>query len=306
MPRVTLAMPVYNGENFIEGAIGSILDQDYRDFELIITDNASTDRTEAICRKAASGDPRIRYHRHPKNLGAAPNYNSGYELATGEYLKWCAHDDRISRNYLTECVRLLDSDPDVALAFGRTQCIDGRGVEISTVGQEIPDLSGLDAAERFGKVIRFSGTCFEIFGLFRMDVLRRTSLHRLYYGSDRALLAETALLGEYAKAAGAVFYNREHQSRSINIDDKRARRQWQFADGRNRPSFEHWSLMLHLFEIARRHPDAAPRMRTFAEVAGFATQPLQLSRYLLEVVGAVSPPAQRWLRRRALRLANVS
>lgn len=306
MPRVTLAMPVYNGENFIEEAIDSILAQDFRDFELIITDNASSDRTEAICRKAALNDPRVRYYRHPKNLGAAPNYNSGYELATGEYLKWCAHDDKISRNYLSECVRVLDSDPGVALVFGRTQCVDGKGAEIATVGQELPDLSGLRAAERFGRVIRFSGTCFEIFGLFRMDALRRTSLHRLYYGSDRALLAETALLGKFAKAADAVFYNREHQSRSINIDDKRARRQWQFADGRDRPSFEHWSLMLHLFAIARRHPDAAPRLRTLTEVALYASRPLQLSRYALEIVGAVSPPAQRWLRRRALRLANIA
>jgi glycosyltransferase involved in cell wall biosynthesis len=130
MPRVSLAMPVYNGENYVAEALDSILAQDFADFELIITDNASTDSTEAICRDYARRDPRIRYHRHPRNLGAAPNYNSGYELATGEYLKWCAHDDRISANYLSECVRLLDADPQVALAFGRTQCIDGAGAPL--------------------------------------------------------------------------------------------------------------------------------------------------------------------------------
>lgn len=300
MPRVSLAMPVFNGENYIESAIASILAQDFADFELIITDNASTDRTEAICRKAAERDPRVRYHRNAKNLGAAPNYNRGFELATGAYLKWCAHDDLISANYLSECVRILDENPDVALAFGRTQCIDGQGAPIPLVGHQLPSLAGLTPAQRFGKVIRFSGTCFEIFGLFRLETLRRTTLHRLYYGSDRALLAETALLGQYALAEKATFYNREHGTRSINIDDKRARRQWQFADARKGAASEHWSLLNHLFEIARRRAAEAPVAASMAEVVSFALTPIQMGRYTLEAIGAVSPGAQQWLRRRAL------
>ncbi|MEX0644269.1 MAG: glycosyltransferase family 2 protein [Parvularculaceae bacterium] len=306
MPRVSLAMPVFNGENFIESAIASILAQDFADFELIITDNASSDRTEAICRKFAESDARVRYHRNPKNLGAAPNYNLGFELASGEYLKWCAHDDLISENYLSECVKILDENPDVALVFGRTQCIDDAGAPIPLVGHQLPALTGLTPARRFGKVIRFSGTCFEIFGLFRLATLKRTSLHRLYYGSDRALLAETALLGDYALAEKATFYNREHGTRSINIDDKRARRQWQFADARKGAAFEHLSLLNHLFEIARRHADAAPVAASVAEVATFALKPMQMGRYLLEAIGAVSPGAQQWLRRRALGLSKAA
>lgn len=304
MPRVTLAMPVFNGANYVEAALASILAQDFADFELVITDNASTDRTEEICRAFAARDPRIRYHRHPRNLGAAPNYNSGYELARGEYLKWCAHDDLLSPNYVSECVAALDSDPDAALAYGQTVCIDPDGAEIPMVGNDLPPLDGLSAAERFETVIRFSGTCFEIFGLFRMSVLKRSTLHRLYYGSDRALLAETALLGNYVKRPAAIFYNREHRTRSINIDDKRARRTWQFADGKNKPSFEHWGLLLHLFEIARRHPEAASRFRTHAVVARFAAQPVQLSRYLLELIGAASPGAQAAIRNAARRMGK--
>ncbi len=305
MPRVSLAMPVFNGENYIESAIASILAQDFGDFELIITDNASTDRTEAICRSYAERDSRVRYHRNPKNLGAAPNYNRGFELATGDYLKWCAHDDIISPNYLSECVKILDENPDIALAFGRTQCIDEAGAPIPIVGHLLPSLDGLSPAQRFGRVIRFSGTCFEIFGLFRMTALKRTTLHRLYYGSDRALLAESALVGQYALAEKATFYNREHGTRSINIDDKRARRQWQFADARKGAAFEHWSLLNHLFEIARRHRDSAPVAASIAEIALFALHPIQLGRYLLEGIGALSPDAQAWLRRRALGLSKA-
>ena len=306
MTRVSLAMPVYNGENFIEEALRSILAQDYDDFELIINDNASTDRTEEICRDYVQKDARVKYHRNPKNLGAAPNYNRGYELATGEYLKWCAHDDKISPNYVSECVRILDADPEVSLAYGRTVCIDGAGAEIPMVGYAIPNLEGMTPAERFGTVVKFTGTCFEIFGMYRMELLAKTSLHRLYYGSDRALLAETALLGKYARSDDAIFYNREHGDRSINIDDKRARRQWQFAEGGDKASFEHWGLLSHLVEISRKHPEVAPSHKMLAQLAGFAFTPHQISRYGLELVGAVSPNAQRWMRRKALGLSRAS
>jgi len=302
MTRVSLAMPVYNGENYIEAALKSILAQDFNDFELIITDNASADRTEEICRSYARKDRRVKYHRNPKNLGAAPNYNRGFELATGEYLKWCAHDDNISENYLSECVRILDENPDVSLAYGRTQCIDGSGAEIPMVGYAIPSLEGMSPAQRFGTVVKYTGTCFEIFGMYRMDLLRKTSLHRLYYGSDQALLAEIALLGQYARSDEAIFYNREHGERSINIDDKRARREWQFAEGANKASFEHWGLLNHLVEISGRHPEVAPRSKLLGQLAGFAFRPVQISRYGLEVVGAVSPNAQQWMRKQALKL----
>ena len=94
--RIALALPVYNGEAFIAAAIQSILAQSVRDFELVITDNASTDKTQQLCRSFAARDARIRYIRNDWNLGASANYNRGYELTSGEYLKWCAHDDCIS------------------------------------------------------------------------------------------------------------------------------------------------------------------------------------------------------------------
>ena len=93
VPRVTIGLPVYNGENYLAEAIDSILGQTFTDFELIISDNASTDRTEEICRRYAAEDDRIRYFRHDRNRGASPNYNFTVEKARGEYFKWAAHDD---------------------------------------------------------------------------------------------------------------------------------------------------------------------------------------------------------------------
>jgi len=119
-PKVSIGLPVYNGENYLRNALESILDQTFRDFEVIISDNASTDRTGEICREYAAKDPRIRYCRNDRNLGAAGNFNRAFELSSGEYFKWAAHDDVIERDFLSSCVSVLDEDPSVVACFAMT------------------------------------------------------------------------------------------------------------------------------------------------------------------------------------------
>ena len=116
IPRVTIGLPVYNGQNYLVETLESLLAQTYTDFELVISDNASTDRTEAICRQYAAGDARIRYYRNDENIGASANYNRAFELGRGEYFKWAAHDDLLAPTYLERCVEVLDANPDVVLA----------------------------------------------------------------------------------------------------------------------------------------------------------------------------------------------
>ena len=93
VPRVTIGLPVYNGENYLAAAIESLLSQTFTDFELVICDNGSTDRTEQVCRAYAARDARIRYYREVENRGLAWNFSRTFELARGEYFKWHAHDD---------------------------------------------------------------------------------------------------------------------------------------------------------------------------------------------------------------------
>jgi glycosyltransferase involved in cell wall biosynthesis len=126
-PRVSMGMPVYNGEKYIEEAIESILAQTYIDFELIISDNASTDRTQEICQGYADHDERIRYYRNPTNLGAAPNYNRTFQLSSGEYFKWAEDDDLIATDFLVKCVEVLDQDPNIVLCFPIARVIDENG-----------------------------------------------------------------------------------------------------------------------------------------------------------------------------------
>lgn len=166
-PRVSLALPVYNGEKFIAEAITSILAQDYSDFELIITDNNSTNSTAGICQEFASKDSRIKYFRNERNIGAGPNFNLAFGLASGTYFKWCAADDRLSSNYIGECVRLLDDRPDAVLVYGRTESIDQLGRIIPLIGSMSEGIEDANAAHRFRRVIREVGTCYEVFGMFR-------------------------------------------------------------------------------------------------------------------------------------------
>lgn len=303
-PRVSLAMPVYNGENFIREAIDSILAQDFTDFELIITDNASTDATEEICRDYASRDARVRYHRNEKNLGAAPNYNLGYELARGTYLKWCPHDDYMSPNFLSACVAKLEARPDAALAFGFTQCVDKNSQPFDWPEKEMGTIDESNPAKRFYRCMTEDGTNFPIFGLYRMDLLKRTTLHRSYYGSDRALLAEVALLGSCLMVPEAIFFNREHPDRSINIKDLAVRSRWQNGKSTRRAAMEHVNLLTHLFEIAGRHPDVVAPYRALGALAKFALTPRQVGRYCLDMIRFISPDLGMRLKRLVVRPAE--
>lgn len=118
-PQVSIGLPVYNGEKYVGKAIESVLSQTFKDFELIICDNASTDQTEKICREDATKDSRVRYYRNEKNLGAAKNFNRVFELSSSEYFKWLAADDLIEVDFLQRCVELLDSDASLLLACPR-------------------------------------------------------------------------------------------------------------------------------------------------------------------------------------------
>ena len=102
--RVTIGLPVYNGETYLEETLDSILNQTYTEFELIISDNGSSDGTRLICEEYAAKDDRIKYYRSVKNLGAAPNYNRAFELSSGEYFKWADYDDPLAPEFLSKCV----------------------------------------------------------------------------------------------------------------------------------------------------------------------------------------------------------
>ena len=294
--RVSLSLPVCNGERFIGAAVRSLLAQSFEDFELIITDNASSDATEQICREFATRDARLRYVRNERNIGAAANFNLGFKLASGEFFKWCAHDDFISGDFIEECVRALDENDADVLAYGRQQGVDQEGSLIPWLSCDAPDLHGCTPPHRFRMVYKVQGFDAAMFGLIRRAALAQSSLHQSYYGSDIALLAELALLGSFRRVPNVTFYNREHVARSINIADKRARQAWHDPKFAARPIPENIALLRHLVAIASKQRHIAPLRKTLPGLVAWAMTPHQLARYSLELIGFASPPLQKHLR----------
>jgi len=234
-------MPVWNGENFVSEAIESILGETYSDFELVISDNASTDATAEICRGYAKEDKRIRYFRQTKNIGAGPNHAEVFRRSAGRYFKWACHDDVLAPEFLDECVRVLDADEAIAVCSPTTVLInedrsplqyspqlDGM---VDTYGNlwrvtENMSLTSADPAERFAAVLCNMDLCFEIYGLMRRSALARATEMPSYYGGDKVILAELSLLGRYHLIAAPLLYRRCHPAQSSAPQTSRYRAMW--------------------------------------------------------------------------------
>ena len=188
--RVSIGVPVFNGERFLEQALQSLVTQTFSDCEIIISDNASTDRTGEICRAFAAQDPRIRYYHNVVNRGASWNFNRVLELAGGEFFKWAAADDICAPEFLARCVAALDQSPEAVMAMTKVAEIDESGhifdsitVPGNTLVPAIP--SGAPAHIRFRQTIRPDHICINIFGLIRSDMLRQVGPMQNYEDADR-------------------------------------------------------------------------------------------------------------------------
>jgi glycosyltransferase involved in cell wall biosynthesis len=221
---VSIGLPVYNGERYLEEALQALLAQTFQDFEIIIADNASTDRTGEICWQYAAHDCRIRYYRHAQNLGAAPNFNRTVELAAGDYFKWACHDDLCAPEYLDRCVAVLDRDPSVVLCHTLTRIIDDKGAAVKDFKHHLikpsngppPDASARVPEERFNRMI-YEVSCYPVFGLIRLEALRQTRCIEAYAHGDGVLLAKLALLGRFHEIPEYLFLNRDHPERSARV-----------------------------------------------------------------------------------------
>jgi glycosyltransferase involved in cell wall biosynthesis len=202
---VSIGLPVYNRARYVGATIESILAQTFSDFELIISDNASTDGTAEICQEYGRLDKRIIYYRNVANIGAAKNFNRVFELATGEYFKWVASDDICLPTFIERCVDALDHDRGAVLAYPRAKCIDEHGQIVPRYVHFItyvplPD----DPVGRFrclvggGMLERNPGiAAVYVFGLIRSAALKKTPLIRSHLDSDVNLLVNLALMGRF-------------------------------------------------------------------------------------------------------------
>lgn len=224
-PRVSIGMAVRNGQRYLAVALESLLSQTFTDFEIIISDNASTDATAEICRQYMARDPRVRYHRNETDIGPANNHNQCFEMSHGEYFRWHAHDDACTPQHLELCVSALDRDPTAVLAYPQTLVIDENGRPMSNYDFKL-ETDSASPAHRFAELVLVNHRrhrAVEIFGLMRSSALRITPLQGRYARGDSVLLVRMALRGRFIQVPGRHFLSRTHSTQSVQQVPSRIR-----------------------------------------------------------------------------------
>lgn len=283
--EVTVGLPVYNGDQYLEEALDSLLAQGHVPIRILICDNASTDRTAAICDSYAIRDGRVTVHRNTRNIGAAANFNLAAELAETEYFMWANHDDLWSPEYIARCVEVLDRESDAVLAYGHSHKIDQDGERVA----ELMAGLGLDAATPHQRLKQFHGWfnhCDEagiwaesqieglwipVYGVMRTQALQGTGLIGNYISSDTILLEELLMHGRFIEIPEPLFGKRDHAERSMR-DSRAYERRLAWFTGRRagRFLFPKWRMLRGRLGAVHRSPlQASERLLCTVEMLAF-------------------------------------
>ncbi len=206
-PRLTIGLPVYNGERYLPTALDSLLGQTFGDFTLLLLDNASTDGTQDICERYRARDARIAYHRHAQNIGAVRSWYRTLDMAATPYFKWAADDDEYEPEFLARCLDVLERDESVVTCYSRMQAIDehgrrGRCFEVTI------DTASPDPAVRLYNAIAVDYLTVQLYGVMRSALLKQTTRYHGYVGEDRNFLAELCLRGRVVEIPEYLFLHR--------------------------------------------------------------------------------------------------
>jgi glycosyltransferase involved in cell wall biosynthesis len=250
----------------------ALLAQTFTDFELIISDNGSTDRTSEIARRYAATDARVRYVHHPQNRGSSFNHNFVIEQGRGEFFKWVSDDDLYAPDLLQRCIEALDSRPEIALAHAWTAFIDDAGTITDPIDYalttDVPD-----PVERFRSVLYTDGGD-DIYGVIRMSILRRIAPFGSYHWADRTFVGELALNGPFHNVPDFLYFRREHPMRTSRLGRNDIRRRCARLDPARANRWRHpvvrlvGEYLLGYVGVIRRAPiSSRDRMRCGRELA---------------------------------------
>jgi glycosyltransferase involved in cell wall biosynthesis len=262
-------MPVYNGERYLASAIEASLGQSYTDFELILSDNASTDSTAEICREYARRDARVRYVRNSTNIGMAGNYNSAFRQSVGEYFRWAAGDDLFAPESLERCVQVLDREPEVVLCYPRTVMIDEHGNRIGEYDDNL-NLPHDRPSDRFIAAMEQMTLVNVHFGLMRSRALGQTCIYHAGPAGDLAFVVELAFHGKFVAINEPLFFRRVHERSSGVIGKKSLVAVQDYLDpGRKITGWFHWRLLFQYFgAVLRPTIPLAERLRALRYMCG--------------------------------------
>jgi glycosyltransferase involved in cell wall biosynthesis len=215
-PLVSIGLPVRNAGRDVEKVVKSVLSQDYPALELVISDNASTDDTEDVCRELARADARIVYHRHPENVGLLPNFMSVAARARGEYFRWIGDDDSVDPAFAATCAAVLDADPRLVLVTTQLS-YEGADGSVSSAAYDGTALGSDDPIVRLREMLRLLNASHllidPLYAMFRRERLvaipRRNMLRE-----DEVFAAKLALAGPWAHI-GEVLGHRHWKAEKI-------------------------------------------------------------------------------------------
>jgi glycosyltransferase involved in cell wall biosynthesis len=257
-PPVSVGLPVYNGGSMLIQALESILAQTYSDFELIISDNASTDETPDVVREYAARDRRIRYFRQPRNIGSGNNWSFVARQALGTWLKWVSANDDYDRRLLEDSLEPMRDDSRVVLCYGRTRFMDMDGNLLEVYAGDF-DLLSADPLERY-RVVRerlHLGTPVQS-GVVRLDAVRRCGYLGNYRDSDRVLTAGLALAGKFVLLPQVLFYRRWDRSVASALRTPLEVQQLYNPGATRPPIFMNLPRQLGQIEVVLRVSDGLP------------------------------------------------
>ena len=292
-PRVSIGLPVFNGERYLETTLSDWLGQTYSDFELVVCDNASTDGTPDLLAEVARQDSRIRVIRNRRNVGALPNANKAFRHSCGELYVLSAYDDRHAPTFLAQLVAALDDAPHAGFAYGRCTLIDGedrplhfdshRKLYIDDTGEVFDYDAQLERPlpdsriGRYRAVLRSNDVNSPIHGLFRRSLLARIGPHRLH-GSDRLIVAHAALLRPAAFVEAPLFGYRIHAASTYHLTrDEWLQREAGRADASS-PLDGVQTLRAYLAAVRKAPLTRSERVQAVAETLRYAVRPEVLRR----------------------------
>jgi glycosyltransferase involved in cell wall biosynthesis len=252
-PLLSIGLPVYNGERYLRDALDSLISQTFTDFELFISDNSSTDNTPAICQEYARRDARVIYQKNKENIGASRNFNQVFEMCSGKYFKWAAHDDILDPEFLQKCIDVLESDPTVILCYSKATLLNDEGVFKGPYDYQM-NLTAPTPHERFHDLIMVKHFCISVFGVIRREYLAKTNLIDTFVGSDRSLLAELGLWGKHVEVPEYLFHRRDHRETSTKAFTQYDRLGWFDPSKRGKLYLPYWRIGLEYFKSVRRVP----------------------------------------------------
>lgn len=290
LPKVSVGVPVFNGEKYLEGCLRSILRQSFDDFEVVISDNHSYDLTEAICREFASRDSRIRYIRQSKNRGAAWNFNEVFRQSRGSYFKWQAYDDLCAPTFIEKCVEVLDQEPDVVWCHPLS-------IRLNATDERIPDPTEANpahsvvpsngiysrqsdsSAKRFRAIMLGTPFTADIYGLIRREALQKTRLQLPFYGAEKPLLTELGLQGRFVEIPEVLCGIREHPDASGALETAQSQQEFVAPGHRGSALKTRLLLLKAYFTASLRHSlPLASRCLCMTAIAAYLLQIRKWSR----------------------------